>query len=108
MSPILLLYSANFPCCVNTQYCQSQSKKIHSKNFLSHEKDTRKPYIENLCLSRILDFLSDGFRELEGEASEMLNLFLKKDGRAAAATFPLICKNDFPIVDESVQLNVFL
>ena len=38
----------------------------------------------------------------------MLNLFLKKDGGAAAANFPLICKTGFPIVDESVQLNVFL
>ena len=31
-----------------------------------------------------------------------------KDGGAAAANFPLICKNDFPIVEESFQLNVFL
>ena len=103
----------NVPCSTQrtthvvwTRTTARANKKNHSKNSLSHEKNTRKPYIENLCLSRILDFHSRGFGGLEGEASEILNLFLKKDG--GAANFPLICKNDFPIVDESVQLNFFL
>ena len=50
--------------------------KNHTVNCLTFEKNTRKPYNDNLCLFRALALHLHGNERLEEETSKLFNLFL--------------------------------
>ena len=50
--------------------------KNHTVNCLTFEKNTRKPYKDNLCLFRALALHLHGNERLEEETSKLFNLFL--------------------------------
>ena len=107
MSLFLLLYSENIPWGVKTQYCQSH-KKNHIVNCLTCEENTRKPYNDNVCLFGALALHSQGNARLEEEPSKKFDPFLEKIGGSDQASLHGVGTNDFPFVEDFVQVNILL
>ena len=75
---------------------------------LTFEKNTRKPYNENLCLFRAVALHLLGNGRLEEGTSKSFNLFLNNCGEADPSKFHGVHMTVFPKVEEMLQLNVFL
>ena len=72
------------------------------------ERNTRQPYNDNLCLFRALAVNLHGNEKLEEETSEIFNLFLNNSDEGDVSKFQGVQLNDFPKVEELLQLNTFL
>ena len=77
-------------------------------NCLTFEKNTRKPYNDNLSLFRAVALHLFGNDRLEEETSKIFNLFLNNCGEADPSKFQGVHMTDIPKVEEMLQLNIFL
>ena len=82
--------------------------KNHNVNCLTFEKNTRKPYKDNLCLFRALALHLHGNEKLEEKTSKFFNLFLKNSEKRDPSKFQSVHMTDIPKVEEMLQLNIFL
>ena len=80
----------------------------HKVNCLTFERNTRQPYIDNLCLFRALALHLHGNEKLEEETSKMFNLFLNSCGEGDPSKFQGVHMTDIPTVEDLLQLNIFL
>ena len=81
--------------------------KNHKVNCLTFERNTRQPYIDNLCLFRALALHLHGNEKLE-ETSKVSNLFLNSCGEGDPSKFQGVHKTDIPKVEEMLHLKIFL
>ena len=77
-------------------------------NCFTYEENTRQPYNDNLCLFRALALHMHGNQRLEAETSKKSNLFIKKTDGLSADQFQGVHKNDIPIVEDLLTLNILL
>ena len=82
--------------------------KNQNVNCLIFEKNTRKPYNDNLCLFRAVALHLFGNERLEEETSKIFNLFLNNCGEGDPSKFQGVHMTDILKVEEMLQLNVFL
>ena len=82
--------------------------KNQNVNCLNFEKNTRKPYNDNLCLFRAVALHLFGNERLEEETSKFFELFLINCGEADPSKFQNVHMTDIPKVEEQLQLNIFL
>ena len=82
--------------------------KNQKVNCLTYEQNTKKPYKDNLCLSRAVALHLFGNERLEEETSKIFNLFLNNCGEADPSKFQGVHMTDIPKVEEMLQLNIFL
>ena len=66
----------DIPMCCKDAVLPESLLKNRSINCLTFEKNTRKPYNDNLCLFRALALHLHGNERLEEETSKLFNLFL--------------------------------
>ena len=81
--------------------------KNHTVNCLTFDKNTRKPYNHNLCLSRAVALHLNGKR-LEEETSKSFNLFLFNSTILDPSKFQGVCMDDIPSVEDIVRNNFFI
>ena len=82
--------------------------KNQNVNCLTIEKNTRKPYNDNLCLFRAVALHLFGNDRLEEETSKIFNLYLNNCGEADPSKFQCVHMTDIPKVGEMLQLIIFL
>ena len=82
--------------------------KNQNVNCLAFEKNTGKPYKDNLCLFRAVALLLFGSERLEEETSKMFNLFLNNCGEGDPSKILGVHMTDIRKVEEMLQLNIFL
>ena len=82
--------------------------KNHTVNCLTFEKNTRKPYNDNLCLFRALALHLHGNERLEEETSKLFNLFLVNSTNTDPSKFQGVCMDDIPSVEDIVGINIFI
>ena len=68
--------------------------KNHTVICLTFEKNTRKPYKDNLCLFRALALHLHGNERLKEETSKLLDLFLVNSTNADPSKFQGVCMDD--------------
>ena len=79
-----------------------------SINCLNFEKNTRKPYNDNLCLFRALALHLHGNERLEEETSKLFNLFLVNSTNPDPSKFQGVCMDDIPSVEDIVTIKNFI
>ena len=82
--------------------------KNHTVKCLTFEKNTRKPYNDNLCLFRALALHLHGNETLEEETSKLFNLFLVDSTNPDPSKLQGVCKDDFSSVEDKVGINFFI
>ena len=82
--------------------------KNHTVNCLTFEKNTRKPYNDNLCLFRALALHLHGNERFEDETSKLFNLFLVNSTNPDPSKFQGVCMDDIPSVEDIVGINIFI
>ena len=82
--------------------------KNHTVNCLTFEKNTRKPYNDNLCLFRALALHLHGNERLEEERSKLFNLFLVNSTNPDPSKFQGVCMDDIPSMEVIVCINIFI
>ena len=82
--------------------------KDHGVNCLNFEKNTRKPYNDNLCLFRALALHLHGNERLEEETSKLFNLFLVNSTNPDPSKFQGVCMDVIPSVEDIVGINIFI
>ena len=82
--------------------------KHQNVNCLIFEKNTRKPYNDNLCLFRAVALHLFGNERLEEETSEIFNLFLKNCGETDPSKFQGVHMTEIQKMEEILQFNIFL
>ena len=80
--------------------------KNHTVNCLTFEKNTRKPYSDNLCLFIALALHLHGKERLEEETSMLLNLFLVNRTNPDPSNLQGVCMDDIPSVENIVGMNL--
>ena len=79
-----------------------------TSNCLTYEENTRQPYNDNLCLFRALALHLHGTQRLEGETSELFNLFINEKDELSPNLLQGVHMNDIPIVEDLLTLNILL
>ena len=82
--------------------------RIRSIKCLTFEKNTRKPYNDNLCLFRALALHLHGNERLEEETSKFFKLFLVNSTNPDPSKFQGVCMDDIPSVEDIVGINIFI
>ena len=77
-------------------------------NCLTFEKNTRKPYNDNLCLFRALALHLHGNERLLEQTSKLFNLFLVNSTNLELSNFQGVCMDDIPSVEDIVSINIFI
>ena len=77
-------------------------------NCPTFEKNTRQPYIDNLCLFKALALPLHGNEKLEEGTSKIFNLFLNNSEERDPSKFQGVRLTDIPKVEEMLQLTIFL
>ena len=85
--------------------CLLRNPSIYCFTF---ERNTRQPYIDNLCLFRALALHLHGNERLEEETSKLFNLFLVNSTKPDPSKFQGVCMDDIPSVEDIVGINIFL
>ena len=81
--------------------------KNHTINCLTLEKNTRKPYNDNLCLFRALALhLHANGKRLEEETSKLFNLFLVNSTNPDPSKVHGVCMDDIPSL-EDIRVSIF-
>ena len=78
------------------------------KNCQTFEKNTKKPYNDNLCLFRALALPLHGNERLEEETSMLFNLFLVNSTNPDPSKFQGVCMDDIPSEEDIVGINIFI
>ena len=79
-----------------------------SINCLTYEQNTRKTYVDNLCLFRALALHLHEKERLEEETSKLINLFLVNSTNPETSKIQGVCMDDVPSVENLVGINIFL
>ena len=79
-----------------------------SINCLTFEKNTIKPYNDNLCLFRALALHLHGNERLEEQTSKLFNLLLVNSTNPDPSNFQGVCMDDIPSVEDIVSINIFI
>ena len=82
--------------------------KNQNVNCLIFEKNTRKPYNDNLRLFRAVALHLFGNERLEEESSKVFSFFRNKCGEGDPSKFQGVHSTDVPNVEEIVLLKIFL
>ena len=82
--------------------------KNHTINCLIFEKNTRKPYNDNLCLVRAVALHLSGNERLEEESSKLIILFHINSTDPDPLKFQGVCMDDIPSVEDIVRINFFI
>ena len=82
--------------------------KSHNVNCFAFARNTRQPYIDNLCLFRALALQLNGNKKLEEETSKSFKHFLKKSEDGDVSKFQGVHLNDIPKIEDLLQLNICL
>ena len=82
--------------------------KKFSIKCLTFEKNTRKPYKENLCLFRSLEVHLHAHERPEEESSKIFNLLIEKTAETDPANLRGVCVEDNAAVEDNVQTKIFL
>ena len=82
--------------------------KSYTVDCLTYKENTRKLYSDNLCLFRAIAVKLHGNVELAEETWKRFNLFLDKIGGSDPAIFQGVCMNNNPIVEDWVEIKIFL
>ena len=77
-------------------------------NCLFFQRNTRQTYNDNLCLLGALALHLHGNEKLEEETSKIYNFFLNNSEEEDVSKFQGVHLNDFPKVEDFLQLNIFL
>ena len=93
--------------CKDAVLLESLLKK-HTVNCLTFEKNTRKPYNDNLCLFRAVVLHLFGNERFEEETSKLFNLFLIRSTNSHPSKFQGVCMDDIPSVQDIVRINIFI
>ena len=93
--------------CKDAVLPESLSKN-RTVDCLTFEKNTRKPYNDNLCLFRALALHLHGNERLEEETSKLFNLFLVYGTNPDPPKFQGVCMDDIPSVEDIVSINIFI
>ena len=72
------------------------------------ERNTRKPYNDNLCLLRKLALRLHGNHKLEEETAKISNLFLTKSEGGDAPKFQGVQMKGIPKIEDILLVNIFL
>ena len=94
----------NVSMCCKDSVLPEPVLKNQNVNCLTFEKNTRKPYNENLCLFRAVALHLFGNDRLEQETSKIFNLFLNNCGEADPSKSQGVHMTDFPKVVEIIVL----
>ena len=81
---------------------------IQNVNCLTFEKNTRKPYIDNLYLFRAVALHLLGNERLEEETSKIFNLLPNNCGEGDPSKFQGVHMTDIPKMKEMLQLKIFV
>ena len=81
--------------------------KNHNVNCLTFERNTLKPYNDNLCLFRALALHLHGNEKLGKETSKIFNLFLNNSEEGDLPKLQGVHLNDIQKVEDLFQLNIF-
>ena len=98
----------DFPMVCKDAVLPDSLLKNDAVNCLTFEKNTRKPYNDNLCLFRALALHLHGNERLEEETSKVFNLFLVKSTNPDPSKFQGVCMDDIPSVEDIVGINIFI
>ena len=79
-----------------------------SINCVTSEKNTRKPYNDNLCLFRALALHLHGNEKLEKETSKLFNNFPVNSTNPDPSKFQGVCMDDIPSVEDIVGIIIFI
>ena len=79
----------------------------HTVNCLTFEKNTRKPYNDNLCFFRAVALHLFGNERLEEKTSKLFSRFLINSTNPDLSNFQGICMDDIPSVEDIVRINIF-
>ena len=82
--------------------------KNQNVNCLTFERNTRQPYINNLCLFWALALHLYRKENLEEETSKIFKLFLNNSEKGDVWNFQGVHFNDISKVEDLLQLNIFL
>ena len=82
--------------------------KNHTVNCLTFEKNTRKPYNDNVCLFRALALHLHGNERLQEETSMLFNLFLVNSTNPDPSKFQGVCMDDISSVEDLVGINIVI
>ena len=82
--------------------------KNQNVHCLTFEKNTRKPYKDNLCFFRAVALHFFGNERMEEETSKIFKLFLNNCGEADPSKFQGVHMTDIPKLEEMWQINIFL
>ena len=82
--------------------------KNHTVNYLTFEKNTRKPYNDTLCLFRAFALHLHGNERLEEETSKLFNLFLVNSTNPDLSKFQGVCMDYIPSVEGLVGINILI
>ena len=82
--------------------------KNHTINCLTFEENTIQPYNDNLCFFGAPALHLHGNQQLEEESWNLFNLFINKMDGLSADQFQRVLKNDIPIVEYLLTLNILL
>ena len=82
--------------------------KHHTVNFLTYEKNTKKPNKDNLCLFRALALDLHGNERLEEETSKLFNISLFNITNREPLKLQGVCMDDIPSVEDIKGFNIFI
>ena len=82
--------------------------KNQTVNCLTFEKNTRKPYNDNLCLFRALALHLHGNERLKEETSKLFNFFLVNSKNPDPSKFQGVCMDDIRSAEDIMGTNVFI
>ena len=82
--------------------------KNYTVNCFTYEKNTRKPYKDNLCLFRAFaPHLHGNDKRLEEKASISISFFLINSTNPDPLIFQGVCMDDISSVEDTVGINIF-
>ena len=79
-----------------------------STNCLTNEQNTKKTYMDKLCLFRALALHLHGNERLEEETSKLFNHFFVNSTNPNPSKFQGVCMDDIPSVEDIVGINLFI
>ena len=80
----------------------------HTINCHTYEHNSKKPYKNNLSLSRALALHLHGNERLEEETSKLFNLFLVNSTNPNPSKFQGVCMDDIPSAEDIVAIKNFV
>ena len=108
MLQFLLRYSKIYPWLVKILYYLNPFTKTTKCELFTFERNTRQPYIDNLCLFRTLALHLKSNDKSAEETSKSFILSLTNCEEGDFSKVQGIHLSDFPKIEDMLQLNIFL